>query len=219
VSLAVRRILAASLLLLGGLGLACGLLAGLLLPWLFDADLARVRRLEPLSYFAIEDGAPGREALIEGRLSERSSPGPEGFIVYRRYVATVEPDGDRAWQQVELVRPPLLIELPGGLVRVAGDYTLQGTLERYEQGPLRLEGLRAGAPVIAIGELVEGQEGIELRADTLAAGTRDDYLRSTGDASAFFSIFGWSFIICSAAMLAAGLALLLHLLRLRRANP
>jgi hypothetical protein len=219
VSIALRRILAAALLLLGGLGLACGLLAGVLLPWLFDADMARARRLEPISYVAFEDGAPGREALIEGRLSERNRPTPEGFVAYTRYVAAFEADGDRVWRSVETVRPPLLVELPGGLVRVAGDYTLQGPLERHERGALLIEGLRAGAPVIAMGELVEGQEGIELLADTVAAGTRADYISGAGDAAAFFSIFGWSFIVCSAAMLAGGLALLLHVLRQRRTHP
>jgi hypothetical protein len=219
VSLALRRILAAALLLLGSIGLACGLLSGVLLPWLFDADMARVQRLEPLPYVAIEDGAPGREALIEGRLSERNRAGPEGFVAYTRYVAAIEADGDQVWHAVETVRPPLLVELPDGLLRVAGDYLLNGTLERHEQGAQRLEGLRAGAPLIAMGELVEGQEEIELLADTVVAGTRADYLRSTGGTSAFFSIFGWAFIVCSATMLAAGLALLWHLLRRRRAYP
>lgn len=217
-SLALRRILTVVLLLLGCIGLACGLLAGLL-PRLFDADIARVRRLEPLSYVAFEDGAPGREALIEGRLSERNRPTLEGFIAYRRYAATLSPNGNRTWRQVETIQPPLLVELPGGLVRVSGDYTLSGALERYEQGSLRLDGLRPGAPVIAIGELVEGQEGIELLADTVAAGTRADYLRGASEASLFFSVFGRTLLVSSGLMLVGGLLLLLHLLRRRRAYP
>lgn len=219
-SLALRRILAGALLLVGCLGLGCGLLAGVLMPWLFDADTARVRRLQPISYVAFEDGAPGREALIEGRLSERNRAGAEGFVVYTRYVAQVEADGDRVWRSVETARPPLLVELPGGgLVRVRGDYTLSGSLESEERGPLRVEGLRAGAALIAVGELVEGQESVELQADLIAAGARDDYLRSSRGASAFFAIFGRSLLAVSALMLAGGILLLLRLLRRRGPTP
>jgi hypothetical protein len=219
VSLAVRRILAAVLLIIGALALACGLLSAILLPWLFDRDAARVQRLEPISYAAFEDGAPGREAMIEGRLSERNREGAEGFIAYTHYVAEVEPDGDRTWREVEQVRPPLLVELPGGLVQLRGDYSLSGTMERYEQAGQRIEGLRPGARVIALGELVEGQEGIELAAEFVAAGTRAEYLSGAREASVFFSVFGRTMLCGSALMLAVGLFFLVQLLRRRNSAP
>jgi len=219
VSLATRRILAAALLLIGSLGLCCGLFSGVLFPRLFDADVARVQALDPLSYAAFEDATPGRAALLEGRLSARNPASPEGFVIYTRSVAGLDRDGKRVWRELERVQPPLLLELPGGVARVVGDYNLNGIMERVGDDLTQIEGLRAGATVIAVGTLVQGQEGIELQADLIAAGTRAAFLASNRSAALFFSIFGWALIGGGALLFVGGLFVLLRLLRAPAQRP
>ena len=218
-SLATRRILAAALLLIGSLGLCCGLFSGVLFPRLFDADVARVQALDPLSYAAFEDATPGRAALLEGRLSARNPASPEGFVIYTRSVAGLDRDGKRVWRELERVQPPLLLELPGGVARVVGDYNLNGSLERVGDDLTQIEGLRAGASVVAVGTLVQGQEGVELQADLVAAGTRAAFLASNRAAALFFSIFGWALIGGGALLFVGGLFVLLRLLRGRARRP
>ena len=218
-SLAARRILAAALLLIGSLGLCCGLFSGVLFPRLFDADVARVQALAPLSYAAFEDGTPGRAALLEGRLSARNPASPEGFVIYTRSVAGLDRDGKRVWRELERVQPPLLLELPGGVARVVGDYNLNGIMERVGDDLTQIEGLRAGASVMAVGTLVQGQEGVELQADLVAAGTRAAFLASNRAAALFFSIFGWALIGGGALLFVGGLFVLLRLLRGRAQRP
>ncbi len=218
-SLATRRILAAALLLIGSLGLCCGLFSGVLFPRLFDADVARVQALDPLSYAAFEDATPGRAALLEGRLSARNPASPEGFVIYTRSVASLDRDGKRVWRELERVQPPLLLELPGGVARVVGDYNLNGSLERVGDDLTQIEGLRAGASVMAVGTLVQGQEGVELQADLVAAGTRAAFLASNRAAALFFSIFGWALIGGGALLFVGGLFVLLRLLRGRAQRP
>lgn len=208
-SVALRRALSIVLLLVGSLGLCCGIFPGVLLPMLFSAEIARVERLQPSSFAAFEDGAPGREVLIEGTLSPRSRTSPDGLIIYVRSVAGVDADGDRIWVEAERVQPPLLIALSGGLAQVRDGYGLNGGLPVVvEQDALRIEGLRAGDSVLAVGTLVQGQEGIELDADFVAVGTRQAYLDENRTAALFFSIFGWALIGAGAAMLIGGLAIL-----------
>ena len=219
-SLAARRILAAALLLIGSLGLCCGLFSGVLFPRLFDADVARVQALDPLSYAAFEDATPGRAALIEGRLSARNPASPEGFVIYTRSVAGLDRDGRRVWRELERVQPPLLLlELPGGVARVVGDYNLSGSLERVGDDLTQIEGLRAGATMIAVGTLVQGQEGVELQADLVAAGTRAAFLASNRSTALFFSIFGWALIGGGALLFVGGLFVLLRLLRAPAQRP
>jgi len=219
VSLAARRILAAALLLIGSLGLCCGLFSGVLFPRLFDADVARVQALAPLSYAAFEDGTPGRAALLEGRLSARNPASPEGFVIYTRSVASLDRDGKRVWRELERVQPPLLLELPGGVARVVGDYNLNGIMERVGDDLTQIEGLRAGASVMAVGTLVQGQEGVELQADLVAADTRAAFLASNRAAALFFSIFGWALIGGGALLFVGGLFVLLRLLRAPAQRP
>lgn len=212
-SLAIRRVLAGVLLVVGSLALCCGLFSGLLFPWAFNSDVALVQRQEPLSYVALEDGTPGRPALVEGRLSPRNRTSPEGFVLYTRSVPATNDDGERTWREVERVYPPLLVELPGGVVRVVGDYRLNGSTEREESVAQRLEGLRPGAEVIAVGTLVQGQEEIELEAELLGVGTREAFIADNRAAARFFSIFGWLLVGGGVLMAGAGLFLLVRLLR------
>lgn len=212
-SLALRRIFAGVLLAVGSLSLCCGLFSGLFFPWAFNSDVALVVRQEPLSYVALEDGTPGRPALIEGRLSPRNRTSPEGFVLYIRSVPAVNDKGERSWREVERVYPPLLVELPGGEARVVGDYRLNGSTEREESAAQLLEGLRPGAEVIVVGTLVQGQEAIELEAELLGVGTRASFIAENRAAARFFGIFGWLLVGGGVLMLGVGLFLLLRLLR------
>ena len=51
-------------------------------------------------------------------------------------------------------------------------------------------GLQAFRPVVAFGTVVEGSEGKELLDRTLFGGTREEYLASQRQATAFMRIFG-----------------------------
>lgn len=216
-SLAARRIIAVTLLLLGSVVLCCGLLPGLVLPLVFDADIARMERLQPISFVVFEDGAPGREALIEGALSPRNAASPDGLIIYTRSLPEVESDGDRVWREAERVLPPLLVDLPGGVVRVQEGYSLDGSFPTHvERTDERLSGAGAAAPVIAVGTLVEGPEGIELKADFVSFGTRDDYLERNRVGLLFSRIFGWTLLGGGALLFVGGLVLLLRSLTERR---
>lgn len=197
-SLTLRRILAVIVTLIGGFPLCCGAVVALLLPRAFDQQAAVVARLEPISFAAFEDGTPGREALVEGTLSPRNRISEQGFVAYRRYAAARDSDGDRVWRLAETVTPPLLVELPGGVVRVVGDYTLS-SVESLEADSVRVEGLRPGGAVLALGVLVQGAEGLELDASMVSGGSRAAYLEGNRLAAQVFGVFGW--VVLSAGLL------------------
>lgn len=208
-SLAARRIISVALLLLGSIGLCCGVIPGVIFPLVFDADIARVEALRPISFVAFEDGAPGREVLVEGVLSPRNPASPEGLIIYTRSVATTDSDGDRTWREVESVRPAVILELQGGVVPVRAGYSLDGSLPTQIERPgERLNGVMSGATVIVVGTLAEGPEGIELQAELLSVGTREEYLTRNRQLLVFFRVFGYA-LLCGGILLFGGGLLLL----------
>lgn len=186
--------------------LGCALFSGALAPWLIGETIAQVERLEPTSFPAFEDGEPGREVLIEGVVSERN-PVENGFVAYERYVAQRDPDGDLSWRKVDEVRPPLRIDLRGGSVRVVGNYRLESPGDEDETEGERFVGLRVGTPVIAVGRLTQGQEEIELDAEFIGVGTRDEFLQDQRELITFFRILSALFAPCGIALLIAAVAL------------
>lgn len=212
-SLAARRAVSLALFIVAGVALCCGLSAGLLFPLAVDADGAEIERLQPASFAVVEDGEPGRTYMVEGVVAARSRATAGGFVAYTRSVQTGQRDDP--WREVEEVLPELYVELPGGELRVVGDYRLGGALHAEERGDERLLGLRRGDAVLVVGALAEGREGPELEAELVAAGDRAAYLRDSRQASIFFRVFGWTLALGGGLLLAVGALLR----RGRRAQP
>lgn len=211
-----RIILSSIVVLVGCIGLCCGVFSGVIFPMLFDSDIARVEGLEPVSYVAVEDGAPGRTVLVEGVISPRNPASAEGFVIYTRYERAAEPGGGGAWREVATEHPPFLLEMAGGLVQVRDGYSISGVTPSAEDGRTRVAGLRAGDAVIVVGALVAGREGVEVAPSMLGVGTREEFLESNRETVLILRYFGWGLLGVGGVIAAGGLALLL--LAFRRPN-
>jgi hypothetical protein len=134
----------------------------------------------------------GEEVLVEGHVSSRNpvrSPST-GFVAYVlewreiTYDDEGRPDPGN-WSVSERVTPPLLLELPDGLLQIEnGDYDIEDAHVVDEREPgesvdevdTRHKGIRRGDPVIAVGIVSAGVERPQVRADFVARGTRASYL-------------------------------------------
>jgi hypothetical protein len=144
----------------------------------------RVENLTPATAALLEMTQPGEEVLIEGHISDRNPVHASGFVAYMREERSVNEDNNTGnWSVRERVTPPLLLELPGGWVRVENDdYDLvdgQTVEEQNEVGSpsdRRYRGLKGDDPVIAVGVLVAHVEYPRIEADFIARGTRESYV-------------------------------------------
>ncbi|GAB4214496.1 MAG: hypothetical protein OHK0022_53110 [Roseiflexaceae bacterium] len=189
-----------------------------------QAAADRAERLPPLSAAALDDGQPGREVLIEGRVSERNQALFQGMVAYvRQEYRGTDDDGDARWSEDERRTPPLWIDLPGGAVKLANDtYRLESPAQQWQEpggtswngftgeGTKRYQGVAAGDPVIAIGTLVDGQEGPELRAEFVHGGTRSSYIAAQRSEAAFLPWFGGLFALIGAGIAGGGVWVLLR---------
>jgi hypothetical protein len=168
------------------------------------ANVERIERLAPISGPAFNDGTPGREVLIEGVLSERNRARFRDFVAYYRdeYRGQDE-DGDDEFERRETVAPGLLVDVDGTLVQIAADtYRFDLPHAEWQDRP-RLEynvftgeatsvysGFVAERPVMAIGTLQRGSEGLELRAEFVYGGTRAEYMNRERTSQNMAWIFG-----------------------------
>ncbi|HEU4324874.1 MAG TPA: hypothetical protein VFS21_17140 [Roseiflexaceae bacterium] len=184
----------------------------------------RAERLTPLGAAALEDSPPGREVLVEGAVSARNRALFQDMVAYvREEYRGTDSDGDSQWSEDERRTPPLWLDLPGGTARLADDtYTLESPAQRWQEpggltwngfsgeGTKRYRGFRAGDSVVAIGTLVAGQEGPELRAEFVAGGTRASYIASQRSGAAVLPWIGGIFTLVGAGLMAGGAWLLLR---------
>lgn len=144
----------------------------------------RAEQLAPVSAEALLDSSPGREVLLEGRISANNPTLYRNFVAYVREEYRDEFfDGDttQRWVEVERATPPLLITVAGGDVRLANDdYTFDTTAVTIEEvaptvtrGAVQARGYMANNPVVAIGHVVE--DGT-VKAEFLYSGSRADYV-------------------------------------------
>lgn len=165
---------------------------------------AHAEGLPALTAVMLEDSPLGREVVIEGRISDRNR------VRFREFVAYVseeyqgdDDDGDPKWRVDERVTPPLLLDLPDGRVQIENqDYTLESTPVTWQDSPTlrwnrarnegtkRYRGFAVGNPAMAIGVVVEGQEGRALAASLLYGGTQADYVADRRSAAALFPKIG-----------------------------
>ena len=189
-----------------------------------SAEADRAERLLPLSAAALDDGRPGREVLVEGRVSARNRALFQGFVAYvREEYRGSDDDHKDKWSEDERRTPPLLIDLAGGVVTLADDqYDLDSPPHAWQEpgaltwngftgeGTKRYRGFQAGDPAMAIGTLVLGREGVELRAERLYGGTRADYIAGRRGSAAFLPWFGGLFALIGAVVAAVGAWVLLR---------
>jgi hypothetical protein len=190
-----------------GLLFACGaLLCGLVALYSSIKAAGRVRGLTPVTAVALENTQLGEEVLIEARVSSRNTvryrPHEEeqgdslGFVAYIRERRAVDEDDDTGnWSVSGRVTPPLILELPDGLVQIENDdYELQDAHvveeERASGEPstTRYKGFAVGDPVVAVGVLTSRAELPQIEADFVARGTRESYIARRRSSGTIFCI-------------------------------
>jgi hypothetical protein len=164
--------------------------------------------------------APGTEVLIEGHISPINQPHYRDFISYvREEYQGNSSDGSAIWREDQRVTPALQIDLAGGSVRLSNnDYRLDSPHQRWISSPTlvasdmgigstkRYTGLVVDLPVTAIGVLVNGASGPELRSSFVFGGNREDYIATQLGAAAYLPWLG----LCAAVI---GINLVAHAIR------
>jgi hypothetical protein len=184
-----------------------------------SAEAERAERLRPLTVAALDDSQPGREALIEGRISARNPSLFQEFVAYIReeYRGNDEQDREK-WEEDERRTPPLLIEVADGIVPLAGErYILDNPPHVWHEsqssrawnsltgdGTKRYRGFRAGDMALVIGTLVPGSEGMELQAERVYGGTRSGYIADRQRSALWMPRIGALFGLIGAAIALAG---------------
>lgn len=194
-----------SLKIFGGLFFVFGaLLCGLIGLVASIRTVNKVEKLTPIAVVVLEDTQPGNEVLMEGRISNQNPVQDQstGFVTYlieRReiyYDEEGEPDPG-SWYLSQRLTPPLLVELPDGLVQIANDdYELENALvidqrlsgQSFDEYDTRYKGLQVGESVVVVGVTRERDEIPRIEADFIARGTRESYLSRQRNAGIFFCI-------------------------------
>ena len=199
--------------------LAIGLIMATVAARQAGAEAARAEQLRPLTVAMLDDSQPGREALVEGRISDRNPALFQQFVAYIREEYRGRDDDDREkWEEDERRTPPLLIDLADGIVPLANDnYALDSPPHTWQEsqsslvwngftgeGTKRYRGLRAGDAALAIGTLVAGPEGLELQAERVYGGTRDSYIADRRQTALWMPRIGAIFGVIGAALALAG---------------
>jgi hypothetical protein len=182
-----------------------------------SAEAARAEGLRPLTAAALDDGAPGREVLVEGRISERNPALFRQFVAYAREEYRGGDDDKDTWQEDQRSTPPLLIEVADGAVSLAkAGYVLDSPPHTWQEsqslswngltgeGTKRYRGFQAGDVVMAIGTLAAGSEGMELRAERVYGGTRSAYIASRRSAARWIPWLGGVFAVVGAGIAGGG---------------
>jgi hypothetical protein len=148
--------------------------------------------------------APGSEVLIEGQLSSLNSPRYRDFIAYvREEYRGTNSDGSAIWREDQRMTPSLRIDLASGSVRLSNnDYRLDSPHQHWlnntkliasaigSGGTKRYIGLIVDRPVTAIGVLVNGPTGPELRSSFVFGGTRAEYIATQLGTAAYLPWIG-----------------------------
>jgi hypothetical protein len=167
--------------------------------------------LKPTLYRGAAPGNPvavqipiGSEVLIEGQLSSLNPPRYRDFIAYvREEYRGTNSDGSAIWSEDKRVTPSLRIDLASGSVRLSNsDYRLDSPHQRWQNdttlvatnlglgGTRRYTGLTVNRPVTAIGVLVNGPSGPELRSSFVFGGTRAEYIATQLGTAAYLPWIG-----------------------------
>jgi hypothetical protein len=185
---------------------------------LLNQEAERVETLPSLSAAAVAAGPPGREGLLEGRISERNPTYFRSFVAYVRYeYRGQDKDGADQWVEDERVTPALWLDVPGGRVQLENNtYSLQGDLIRWQAEPLlrwdsfsqegtkSYRGIERGNSVLAVGTVVEGAAGHLFRAELLYRGTRTSYSEGQRSSARLVGWLGGAFSLIGLILLGLG---------------
>jgi hypothetical protein len=188
------------------------------------AEADRAERLRPLTVAALDDSQPGREALIEGRISARNPQLFQQFVAYIREEYRGTDDDDREeWEEDGRRTPRLRIEVADGVVSLANDnYELDSSPHSWQEseartwngftgeGTKRYRGFWAGDAALAIGTLVRGSEGLELQAERVYGGTRSAYIADRQSAARWMPWVGGIFGLVGVVIAGVGVWWLLR---------
>lgn len=162
-----------------------GIGVGGILPFFISHDMATIQELSPLTMAQIEHQTVGATVLVEGRVSAKNPVQFADFVAYdqerpRETSSRSSTESDR-WENDITIAPPLTIDLAEGSVRVTNpDYILSADGRWQEvdmpEGHRRIVGLRADDPVVVISTLQGNNDGVQLEASVVAAGTKASYL-------------------------------------------
>lgn len=160
---------------------------GIVAPINISAETATVNSLQPLSIAQLEQQQPGATVLVEAQISPKTPKEIDEYVAYWRQKPKVNTNksssSSEEWETEFTVTPPLVLDMPDGQVRVTNDSYSLGEVSGWEridfpEGTRRIGGLRAGDPVVAFGTLRSNSDGVNLEANTVSYGTKQDYLAS-----------------------------------------
>lgn len=199
IELLIRLSLGAIFIIVGG-GVAW------LLPRFIYREANRVEALVSITATNLEDVPVGGEALIEGHISHRNPIQTRGFVAYITEGREVDEDGDEHWWELDRATPPLLLELPDGVVQIENSsYGFRDTRPTVRSGDVRYEGFAIGDPVIAVGVLASRTEPLQITADFIAPGTQASYVASQRNSVLLVRVVGVVFVALGVGDMVRGL--------------
>lgn len=203
-------------MVLSGVGLV--LLAGGVITFIgftrmLDADRARVEALLPLDATALNQVEAGRDVLLEGRISASQAPLFRNFVAYERQEREQVVDAlAKEWSWRERKTPALMIDLPGGTVRIRENYFVHRPEQEWldphvvSRRETRYVGLVPGEVVLVVGRAA----GREVQADFVAPGSRVTYLRSVASGRTVARWLGGGLTAVGSLLLLVAAGLLVH---------
>jgi hypothetical protein len=159
-------------------------------------DAAHLERLPVMTGRLLANSPPGREVIVEGRISNNMQPEYENFVTYVEKHRQRNSDGNLSWVTEREFTPPLLVDTSEGRVRIEKDRTtsyytfVEPAYTTFsESDERRYSGFRRDDLIMALGEVEKGIDGMVLDAEFVYGGTRNQYIeRQRINATAFFWI-------------------------------
>jgi hypothetical protein len=178
-----------------------------------DADRARVEALTPLDATALRQFEAGRDVLLEGRISASQAPIFRDFVAYERQEREQVVDAlAKEWSWRDRKTPALMIDLPGGTVRIRESYFVQAPAQEWldprvvNRRETRYVGLVPGEAVLVLGRAAGG----DVDAHLVAPGSRATYLRRVASGRTVARWLGGGLTAVGSLLLLVATGLVVH---------
>jgi len=149
-------------------------------PRMDTRDFSGIEAMQPASVESLADATPGSEVVVEGRIPA-DAPTRNGLAAYVAYLVEHGTNSQERTTEKELERstPMLDLEVGAGRVRLDNDkYVLKQVPEVARDGSLVRRGLAPGDPVVVFGAVMSHDDGVRLRAQIVAHGTKKSYVHN-----------------------------------------
>jgi len=149
-------------------------------PRMDTRDFSEVETMQPASVESLAEATPGSEVVVEGKIPS-DAPTRNGLAVYVAYLVEHSTSSRQSTTEKELERstPMLDLEVGAGRVRLDNDrYVLKQVPVVTRDGSLVRRGLAPGDPVVVFGSVVPHDDGVRLRAQIVAHGTKKSYVHN-----------------------------------------